>query len=234
MRRQFSLIIAALAAAALVALAYVLAARKASDDIAAQSQLQLQLMAPALESALEKFETLPFVLSFQSELIQALARPLEVKALERVNRNLQTIQRQAKISAIYLLAADGNTVAASNWDQSSSFIGKNFAYRPYFRSAIGGNTGRFYGIGNTTSEAGYFIAEPVRVGGAVAGVVVVKISLAEFERSWSSSAAPIVLSDRRGVALLTNRGAWKYRSLAPSRPRSSRNWRVPSSFPATR
>lgn len=220
MKHQLRMIAALIAAVAVIVLVYAWAAHKASRDLATQGKVQLQLMAPTLESVLERFETLPFVLSVQSDVIQALARPSDARALERVSRNLQSIQGQAKVSAIYLLAPNGDTLAASNWDQAVSFVGKNFAYRPYFRAAAGGNAGRFYGIGNTTSEAGYFIAQPVRVDGIVTGVVVVKISLTEFEHTWNSSETPIVLADRRGVVLLSNRAEWKYHSLQPLTPQT--------------
>lgn len=215
MKRQLARIAALLAAACVIALAYLLASHRANAYLQEQGQHQLQLMAPDLESMLEKYETLPFVLGFQYEVTQALARPDDAQLLERLNRNLQTIQRQAKVSAIYVLAPNGTTLASSNWDEAGSFVAKNFDYRPYFREAMNGKAGRFYGIGSATNEAGYFIAQPVAARGAVIGVVVVKISLAEFEQTWNSSDTPIVLADRNGVVFLSNRAAWKYRSLQP-------------------
>jgi two-component system C4-dicarboxylate transport sensor histidine kinase DctB len=214
-RQQLAWITALLASAGLIAAAYFFAARLAGADITAQAQRQLQLMAPELESALEKFETLPFVLGFQSDLTDVLAHPADGQRIDRLNRTLQTIQRQSKVGALYLMDRDGNTLAASNWDVPLTFIGKNFAYRPYFREALNGHAGRFYGIGATTSEPGYFIAQPVHMNGAIAGVVAVKISLAEFERNWQGSDDAIVLADRAGVVFLGNRPHWKYHSLHP-------------------
>jgi two-component system C4-dicarboxylate transport sensor histidine kinase DctB len=174
-------------------------------------------MAPDLQSLLQKYETLPFVLGFQPDLIEALAHPSDTAAITRLNSTLQTIQRQAKVGAIYVMDRDGLTIGASNWDQPLGFVGKNFSYRPYFDAALHGRAGRFYGIGTSTSEAGYFIAQPVyrngSAGGPVAGVVAVKISLANFERTWRSSDDAIVLADRSGVIFLSNRPDWIYRSL---------------------
>jgi two-component system C4-dicarboxylate transport sensor histidine kinase DctB len=204
-------------AACIVAGAWLLGTRHARAELQDQAQRQLQLIAPDLQSVLQKFETLPFVLGFQPDLIQALAHPGDPQAIARLNSTLHTIQQQAKVGAIYVMDRDGLTLGASNWDQPLGFVGKNFSYRPYFRAALHGQAGRFYGIGTSTSEAGYFIAQPVyRDGsarGAVAGVVAVKISLAEFERTWRSSADPIVLADRSGVIFLSNRPDWIYRSL---------------------
>lgn len=205
--------LALIAGAALIVGAYQFAAQRASAEILARGQSQLQLMAPELESALEKFETLPYVVGLQESVTGALTHPGERARIERVNDMFKAIQVQSKIGAIYLLDRAGDTIAASNWDLPLTFVGKNFAFRPYFREALAGGAGRFYGIGSTTNEPGYFIAQPVRGGGAVIGVIAVKISLDEFERNWRSSEDTIVLADRAAVVFLSNRPDWKYRSL---------------------
>jgi two-component system C4-dicarboxylate transport sensor histidine kinase DctB len=211
------LLMALLCALGVVAGSYLAGTWRARTELRLQGQRQLQLMAPDLQSLLQKYETLPFVLGFQPDLIEALAHPSDKAAITRLNSTLQTIQRQAKVGAIYVMDRDGLTIGASNWDQPLGFVGKNFSYRPYFDAALHGKAGRFYGIGTSTSEAGYFIAQPVyrngSAGGPVAGVVAVKISLADFERTWRSSDDAIVLADRSGVIFLSNRPDWIYRSL---------------------
>ena len=219
--RQRGLAVAmAFFAAALICAVYLIAARKASGDINAAADRQLRIIALDLESALEKFETLPYTLSFHPDVVHALLRP-DPSVNSRLNLALQAIQQHSKVAAIYLMDREGNTLASSNWDQTLSFVGKNFRFRPYFIEAIAGRAGRFYGIGNTTGEPGYFIAQPVyplelpRKGSAPIGVIAVKISLVEFERAWHSSEEPIALADRSGVVFLSNREPWKYHSLRP-------------------
>ena len=174
-----------------------------------------------LKYVLEKFETLPFALGFQADVGQVLAHPDDLAGINRLNLTLQSIQRQSKVAAIYMLDRNGKTLASSNWDQPFSFVGRDFSFRPYFLEAVKGNAGRFYGIGNATNEPGYFIAQPIypidAIHGSVApiGVMVVKIDLAEFEHTWRSSEDPITLADHSGVVFLSNRPAWKYHSLQP-------------------
>jgi two-component system C4-dicarboxylate transport sensor histidine kinase DctB len=206
----------------LISAAYLVGAQRAQHDLLAQGQRQLQLMAPELQSVLERFETLPFVLAQQPDLTYALAHPDDAQAIARLNQNLQAIQQQAKVGALYLMDRNGLTIGASNWDQPLGFAGKNFSYRPYFKEAIQGRSGRFYGIGTNTTEPGYFIAQPVyrngSAGGPIAGVIAVKISLAEFEHNWRSSEEPILLADRAGVIFLANRPEWRYHSLQALTP----------------
>jgi two-component system C4-dicarboxylate transport sensor histidine kinase DctB len=206
---------------AVVFATYVLAGKKAANDIREAGERQLQIIALDLESVLEKFETLPFALGLQADVGQALAHPGDANVIKRLNLTLQFIQRKSKVVAIYMLDRNGTTLASSNWDQPFSFVGKDFSFRPYFLEAIKGNAGRFYGIGNTSNEPGYFIAQPIYPAGAIPGsvapigVMTVKIDLAEFENTWRSSEDPITLTDHSGVVFLSNRSAWKYHSLQP-------------------
>jgi two-component system C4-dicarboxylate transport sensor histidine kinase DctB len=218
-RKSITLLLLALwCSAAVVVGAYLIGERRARSDIESGSERQLHLIALNLESVLEKFETLPFVVAFQPEVTQALATPENKAVVHRLNLILQAIQRQAKVSAIYLMDREGNTLASSNWDEPLTFVGRNFSFRPYFYDALKGDAGRFYGIGNATGEPGYFIAQPVypaavaRGKGRPAGVIAVKISLSEFEETWRSSEDPIALVDKSKVVFLSNRADWKYHS----------------------
>ncbi|QGZ39426.1 two-component system C4-dicarboxylate transport sensor histidine kinase DctB [Pseudoduganella flava] len=217
LHKSLLLTLAVAAAAVLVAAAFAFGTHRARSDLLDQGQRQLQLMAPDLQFVLERFETLPFVLGQQPDLTAALAHPDDPAIIARLNRTLQTIQRQARVGALYLMDTRGLTLGASNWDQPLGFVGQNFSYRPYFREAIRGRAGRFYGIGTSTGEPGYFIAQPVfrdgSAGGPITGVIAVKISLAEFEAHWRNSEEAILLADRHGVVFLSNRPEWKYRSL---------------------
>lgn len=212
--------VAAIAAGMLIWTVYLAAKARATDDAHAQAERQLHMIAIDLESLLERHETLPFTLSFLPGVIKTLQQPASSEAVAGLNATLETIQRQAKVSAIYLMDANGDTLAASNWNEPITFVGRNFAFRPYFQHAFAGRSGHFYGIGNATSEPGYFIAQPVYATPAVRtgkplGVIAVKISLSDFEQTWRSSEEPIALADRSGVVFLSNREAWRYRSITP-------------------
>jgi len=221
MRRQFNVILMALLAATLVLGAYALGLQLARQTAQEASDRQLQIISLDLESILERYEALPFALSFQTEAGQALQQADNARLITHVNGVLQQVQQQAKVAAIYLMDANGKTIASSNWDTAQSYIGKNFGFRPYFKEALRGSAGRFYGIGSTTAEPGYFIAQPVYARtsqgsqGVPLGVMAVKISLRGFAAAWSRLEEPVTLVDRWGVIFLSNRPAWQYRSVLP-------------------
>ena len=173
-------------------------------------------MALDLEATLERFETLPFALSFQPDAVHTLAHPDDAALIARFNQTLKAIQGQAKDAAIYLMDASGKTLATSNYDTTQDYTGRNFGFRPYFLDALRGGAGRFYGIGSTTNKPGYFIAQPVYASaekGQPIGVIAVKISLDDFARTWRKIEESVALADRWGVIFLANRPAWRYHSL---------------------
>jgi diguanylate cyclase (GGDEF)-like protein/hemerythrin-like metal-binding protein len=78
----------------------------------------------------------------------------------------------------YFIDPTGVTQAASNRAEPDSFVGKNYAMRPYFQEAINGYPGRFVGIGLTSRLPGFFASQPVRDdSGGITGVAVVKKTL---------------------------------------------------------
>src|SRR5205814_327535 len=141
-----------------------------------------------LESTLEKYETLPFVLAQQREIARALESP-ETEAAA-ANGYLEMIAARAKVGVIYLMDPSGTTIASSNWRLPASFVGKNYRFRPYFNDALAGGPGHFFAIGATSGEPGYFLSYPVRGkqrGGEAAnaqnidGVLAVKVVLDDLE-----------------------------------------------------
>ena len=66
-----------------------------------------------------------------------------------VMEELEASHRVTKAS-LYLLDRHGETLAASNWRDWSSFVGNNYAFRPYFIDAVANDSGRYFAVGVTT------------------------------------------------------------------------------------
>jgi len=123
---------------------------------------------------------------------------------------------------IYLMDTAGNTLAASNWRDPDSFIGKNYSIRPYFQQAIAGQTGRYIAEGITSHRVDYYLSRPVMIDGAVRGVVVVKISLAAVqkmaEQLWHRAQELLLVADSHGVVVLSPIAELMFRSMRPLAP----------------
>lgn len=102
---------------------------------------ELQQLYGQLSSALERHAYLPALLAEDTGIRQLLQQGEQNLPLQMtVNRFLTQANNTAKTADIYLMRADGLTIAASNWADKSTFIGKNFAFRPYFQEAMRGET----------------------------------------------------------------------------------------------
>ena len=170
-----------------------------------------------LSAAVTRFEYLPYAVAQHQDVLAVLAAPRDTAARDRANRFLEGVAQRASLSALYVMDDRGSTLAASNWDTLTTFVGQSYRDRPYFTEARNGRTGTFYGVGLTTGVPGYFIGAPVRRPGAdaVDGVVALKLSLDPIAKAWALLREPIVLSDSRGIAFLSNRPAWLYHGIRP-------------------
>ncbi len=179
------------------------------------SAQQLDGLALSLEATLSRHESLPGLLALDPSLLALLREPGNPARQAAANAYLEAAQQGAAVAVAYLLAADGRTLAASNWRLPQSFVGHQYAFRPYFREALAGGLGRFYGVGVTTGEPGYFLAAPVREGNQVRGVVALKLNLDALEQALASAGATLLLADGDGVVFLSSARRWRYHTLTP-------------------
>lgn len=186
---------------------------RALQETAQTAAATVQLQAQDLLSAVDKFEHLPYLVGAERTLSELLKSPRDAALVAQANRYLAFAKDRTEVAAIYLIAADGTTLAASNWQTETSYVGNNYRFRPYFQEAIAGRTAMFYGIGVTTGTPGAFIAAPLRVRGQTRGVVAVKIDLTPFETRWREGGLRIAMADALGVIFLTTQPDWRYRSL---------------------
>lgn len=200
---------------AVVGLTYDWYHTRALQDTAQKATATVQLQAQDLLSAVEKFEHLPYLVGAERTLSDLLRAPQDGALVEQANQYLAFAKDRTDVAAIYLIDSSGQTLAASNWQSETSYVGKNYRFRPYFQEAIQGRTSMFYGIGVTTGTPGAFIAAPLLIDRNIGGVVAVKIDLTPFEIRWRDAGLQITMADALGVIFLTTQPDWRYRSLQP-------------------
>ncbi|KWT78636.1 MULTISPECIES: ATP-binding protein [unclassified Variovorax] len=201
--------------AAAGALAYLAAERAGIRSLQQGTLHRLDIYATGLRSELSRYEYLPQVLSLSPDVLDLLRSPGDNDLRRDANVYLETVNVHAQASASYVMDEAGLTLAASNWSQPGSFVHMNFSYRPYFRDAMGGVPGRFYGIGTVSREAGYYFSFPVSAEGRRLGVATVKVGLDKLDAPWANSADKVLAIDRNGVVVLSSVAAWKFRTLRP-------------------
>lgn len=183
------------------------------ESLGKLSRQHLEFYRLSLESVLSRNESLPRLVAMEGKLHALLLKPDGEDRRRAADSYLGAIQGITDIAAAYLMDADGLTLAASNSGRPGSFVGNNYSYRPYFRDAIRGDLGRFYGIGATTGVPGYFLAAAIEERGQRLGVAAVKVSLDSFESALLKSGDIVLLVDASGVIFLTSVSEWKYRTV---------------------
>ena len=185
------------------------------DELHRTLDSRAELYAASIGGALNKYEFLPLAVAQSDAVAQLLERPTAARVAD-INAYLIDINRRAGAFAVYVLDASGTTLASSNWQDRSSYVGVNYGFRPYFKNAIAGGIGRFYGIGASTFEAGYFISQPVLRHGRIIGIVAAKVNLDWIEQSWRTPGAgeQIWVRDANGVIILATTPSFKFTSLA--------------------
>jgi len=201
----------------------------AHQSLLEQGRAQLALYDANLRAELERHAAVPMVIARDAEVASLLASPTPDR-VDRMNRKLEGFARTLGASALYVMAPDGTTIAASNWNSVASFVGQNFAYRPYFRSALERGEGHHFALGTTSLVPGYYTAQRVeapppaesraenRTAASPLGVVVLKVGFQTLEEAWSHAREKLLVTDRDGMVFITNVEGWRYNALPQRLP----------------
>ncbi|WP_339855258.1 sensor histidine kinase [Roseovarius nubinhibens] len=175
----------------------------------------LRIATESLRGALSRSEALPALLAERPILTDLLHDPTNVGLLPFVNEQLRQTALTLDLADIYVMDAKGLTIAASNYRREDSFVGRSFAFRPYFTDAMREGRGRFHALGLTSGQRGYYFAAPIIDETEILGVVAVKILLHGFEETWRNGDNTILVTDPNNVIFLSDREDWHFNTLGP-------------------
>ncbi len=114
---------------------------------------------------------------------------------------------------MYLLDTNGRVLATSNWSDPDSYLGEDLSFRAYWQDAMKGKPGRFYGIGSTRGEPGYYLAHGLVHGGRIIGVAVVKVKMDALEERWEKARLEAFVSDENGIIILSSNPALRLKAV---------------------
>lgn len=175
----------------------------------------LLLVGEAVDQAVGRFAPIPGLIAGEP-VFRQLLQASESQGIEPfVNERLRQIAISIEASEVYVMDRSGLTVATSNYRDEDSFLGQNFAYRPYFIQALAGKSSVFHALGISSGERGFFFSAPILEGIEVVGVLVVKTTVGALEKDWQEIGHEILIADSNGIVFMTNREDFKFRALAP-------------------
>lgn len=187
------------------------------SDLEVQGRIDANLKISLLRAVLERPRALPFLLSRDRDVEEALEAQDPTKR-QALNRKLEDLVAGTSASVLYVLDKTGVAIAASNWREPTSFVGNDYAFREYFSRAMQDGTAEQFALGTSSNRPGLYISH--RVGPAVApiGVVVVKMEFDRLESDWREAQRPAYVTDVNGVVLITSIPSWRFMTTVPLAP----------------
>ncbi|MGS2718519.1 sensor histidine kinase [Eionea flava] len=179
-----------------------------------ESEATTKIYQQSIAASISQYEYLPALMASESLFVNALLYSSNNRLV--VNQRLQFITARAGADVAYIMNRSGEVIATSNYKQPSSFLNKNYAFRPYFKESIASKTRQFYyAEGATTGIPGFFIAEPIIYNQQAIGVAVVKLSMSYWEENWKNANNTIIAADSNGIIVLSSQSQWRYKATRP-------------------
>lgn len=180
-----------------------------------EAEKSLEVLAENIESNISWFLKAANAMSELDPVGAFMAEPNPVN-LVAVDKVLDAYNRNLAADVCYLMDPSGNTLATSNRHDSDSFMGRNYAFRPYFQQAVQGLPAVYMALGSVSQKRGVYLAHPI-YGPAKQhpiGVAVIKASIETMEESFRKSWDGILLlADPNGVVFMSSRIEWLYHVL---------------------
>ena len=161
-------------------------------DLISQNQSQVRILAG--------FEQIQEALLNQNE-----------ESLLAAHRILDHFAEDLAYDVGYLMDSSGKTIASSNRNQTDSFVGQNYSFRPYFVEAIQGRPSIYLAVGVTSGIRGVYFSHPVyrEDAGKPIGVAVIKVSTHDLDSEFSRfRTGTELLVHKSGMIFVSNREDW--------------------------
>ena len=180
-----------------------------------QAVVRLELITKNLSSFLSENIKVVKALAGMNELLEMLIRP-GTRSQRKANEILDLYKAALQVDVCYLMDYKGTTVASSNRNAPDSFVGKNFAFRPYFQEAFHKAPATYLALGVASGKRGAYYSYPIFEKGEdlPIGLVVIKGSIELIEKELSLLKEEIVLvADPHGVVFISNISDWLYKVI---------------------
>lgn len=185
-----------------------------SREIARESdrnQHQLETLGLSISATLRKYDELPLMIAQDPRVRLALQEPIRSAVLASANNYLEQVNQILGTETIYAMNQHGLTLVSSNWNKPDSYVGDNYAFRPYFSDAMTEGVGKFFGIGIASGKAGYYIAYPIRTDQTIVGVVTIKVGLADIQQALSETKSDLIVTNEDGIVILSSDPEYRYK-----------------------
>lgn len=186
----------------------------ALDALTEQGRTEANLKVALLRAVLERPRALPYLLARDRDVEETLANP-DTPHTDALDRKLEDLVAGTSASVMYVINRAGRAIAASNWQEPTSFVGNDYAFRAYFSGALQRGTAEHFALGSVSKRPGLYISHRVGPAEAPLGVVVVKMEFDGLEADWGESTRPSYVIDENNVVLITSIPSWRFMTTVP-------------------
>lgn len=169
-----------------------------------RAELRIALYQGNLLSELQRNSVVPLLLSRDPSLITAL----NSKDYAYSSQRLISYREEIGAASLLLLDQEGRVVAATDREK----IGSNHRQEPYFLDAIRSSETVFTTVRTEVGASEFSYSRRIETQGGPAGVIVVEVDLAKFEKSWAGISDAVLVTDSEGVIILSTEPKWRGRN----------------------
>jgi C4-dicarboxylate-specific signal transduction histidine kinase len=184
-------------------------------DAYKRADVTVKIAATRIASTMEQQQKSVRTLAGLKEIITAATRKNPASIIS-ANLILDHFNSTLEGDVCYLMDRNGNTIASSNRNDPDSFVGQNYAFRPYFIQAVQGGPSIYMALGVTSNKRGIYYSYPVygNIRGDAIGVAVIKASVEQMDAGIKQVAeGTLLLAGPHDVVFVSNRDDWLFHVL---------------------
>ncbi|MFY9240233.1 MAG: ATP-binding protein [Roseovarius sp.] len=166
-----------------------------------RAELRLVLYSGNLLSELRQNAIVPQLLARDPALISALNSDDYTQSTQRLISFIDEIGA----ASLTLLDEDGRSVATTD----RNALGESHRGQPYFIDAIRSRDTIFTLRQQDTGRYDFFYSRRIESQGVLAGVILVEVDLAKYERAWAGISDAVVVTDSEGAIILSTEPRWR-------------------------
>ena len=212
-RVRFALVLMTALAIMLVVVTNKLLTNRFTETTRNRAELRLVLYSGNLLSELRQNAIVPQLLARDPALISALNSDDFKQSTQRLISFLDEIGA----ASLTLLDKDGRSVATTE----RSALGENHKQKPYFVDALRSKDTVFKVLRNEAGKYDFFYSRRVESQGDLAGVILVEVDLAKYERAWAGISDAVLVTDSEGRIILSTEPRWRGLSEAEALARQT-------------
>ncbi|AJE46455.1 sensor histidine kinase [Celeribacter indicus] len=166
-----------------------------------RAEVRQALYAGNLMSELQRSTIVPILLARDPVLVGAL----NSNDFATTSQHLISYVEEIGAAGITLLDEQGRVVAATD----RALLGANNRQSPAFVDALRSNDTVFKTTQLDNGAYEFTYSRRIDVNGALAGVIVVKVDLAKFERTWAGISDAVIVANSEGQIILSTEPRWR-------------------------